>query len=306
LLSRRTRFSLQLLLAALALSVGAAGAGGCSSETTDSVAATGTTAPPIDDPPAGPATNIAPDATVDTVPYHGNPLCHMAVGDSTCSPDEDEYRFLIGQCEKPAADAGDAASNGIPAGACRIVRGDGGVSATCSQEDTTTGGGDGATCKGGSDCAPGFDCVVGENGANTCRHYCCAGTCKGRLSQNSGGTFCDVQSLVDVNQKAPVCMPVKQCKLLGSGECAANESCAVVTESGDTGCVTVGEQQAGASCDTDHCAANLSCLGEPGSRKCYKLCKVNSADCTGLQVCETSTLFKDPTFGTCQTPTPSP
>ena len=122
------------------------------------------------------------------------------------------------------------------------------------------------------------------------------------MSQNGGATFCDIQSLVDVNQKAPVCMPLKRCKLLGTGECTATETCAVVTESGDTGCVTIGEEQVGASCDLDHCAAKLTCLGQPGSRKCYQLCKVGSGDCGSPQVCTTSTLFKEPTYGTCQKP----
>jgi hypothetical protein len=97
-------------------------------------------------------------------------------------------------------------------------------------------------------------------------------------------------------------MPIKHCKLLGTGECTATESCAVVTENGDTGCVTIGEQQVGASCEVDHCAAGLTCLGQPGSRRCYKLCRVNSTDCGDTMVCETSTVFKEPTFGTCQKP----
>jgi hypothetical protein len=97
-------------------------------------------------------------------------------------------------------------------------------------------------------------------------------------------------------------MPLKRCKLLGTGECAATETCAVVTESGDTGCIAIGDQQVGASCDDAHCAADLTCLGQPGSRKCYKLCKVGGSDCGSAQVCATSTSFKDPNFGICQKP----
>ena len=242
------------------------------------------------------------DAAIKAAPYHGNPLCHVDLS-TDCSPDEDTYRLSTGgTCEKPAADAGDAstAAGDTTSGACRITGNDGGIGPRCSSANAA--GGDGASCQVGTDCAAGFDCVAGEAGAKACRHYCCAGTCKGQLSQNGGGTFCDVQSLVDVHQKAPVCLPIKQCKLLGTGECASNESCAVVTESGDTGCVAVGVQQVGASCDDDHCAAQLTCLGQPGSRKCYKLCKVSSSDCGTSMVCETSTVFKDPTFGTCGKP----
>jgi hypothetical protein len=159
------------------------------------------------------------------------------------------------------------------------------------------------TCATGADCAPGFDCIIGgEKGPKACRHYCCAGSCKDHPSQSGGATFCDVQDLVDINQKAPVCMPLKHCKLLGSGECAANESCAVVTEGGDTGCVTVGNQQVGADCDADHCAVSLTCLGKAGARKCFKLCRVSSNDCGAAEICATSTVFKDPSFGICQPP----
>ena len=287
----------------LALSAGTALAAGCSALTSlESTNGAPTSAQKTENPNYGPpGAPPEADATVKTTPYHGNPLCH--VSSSTCMPDEDGYRFadLSNSCEKLAADAGDAAMMGAVSGACRIAREDGGVGVSCSK-DADGMGGDGASCDRGGNCAPGFDCVAGENGTKVCRHYCCGGTCKGHMSQNGGATFCDIQSLVDVNQKAPVCMPLKQCKLLGTGECTDNESCAVVTENGATGCVTIGQQQVGASCDEDHCAAKLTCLGQPGSRKCYKLCKVSANDCGTSMVCETSTVFKDPAFGTCQTP----
>ena len=101
-------------------------------------------------------------------------------------------------------------------------------------------------------------------GTKACRHYCCGGTCKGNLS-NGSATFCDVQTLADVSQKAPVCMPLKRCnKLLGVSECGATETCTVVTEGGDTGCVVVGDKQVGDSCDDAHCGAKLaySCAHE--------------------------------------------
>lgn len=244
-------------------------------------------------------------------PSVGNPLCHIDPNGLTCSPDE-TYRFESGSCvkqhvdadggdggdagdESDAGDGGDAGDEST--GACRLNAGP--LRPTCSDK-VTAAGGDGASCIQGADCASGFDCVADSDGKRTCRHYCCAGTCKGELTQ-TGGTFCDVQPLVETNQYAPVCMPIKRCQLLGT-DCAAGETCAVVTESGDTGCVTIGTQSVGQSCDEGHCVARTTCLGQPGARKCYVLCRVGSNDCGVSSACETSTLFKDPTFGTCQAP----
>jgi hypothetical protein len=226
-------------------------------------------------------------------------------------PDDDGYSATnrptteAATCAVAPPDAGDAAASTSYSPGCRITRDDATnqVAPSCDRQvRTTPPGGDGATCATGSDCAAGFDCIAGEKGAKACRHYCCSGSCTGHTSQSGGATFCDVQNLVDYSEKVPVCMPLKRCKLLGTGECTQNETCAVVTESGDTGCVTIGPQQVGAACDDDHCAANLTCVGKPGTRKCYKLCKVNSNDCGAAQVCTTSTVFKDPNFGICQKP----
>ena len=307
LLSRSTPFTLKLFVAAHLLGLSATVAAGCSAQTADSVPIE-VTPPPLSDD-----RNNAEFPTLPTVdasatqasPYRGNPLCY--VGSNDCMPDDDAYHRTTGtrECATPPPDAGDAgAAGGFQSLGCRIRRNPATTEiATTCEKTNTVAGGDGALCVSGADCTAGFDCIIGaEKGAKACRHYCCAGSCKDHLSQSGGATFCDVQSLVDVNQKAPVCMPLKRCKLLGSGECAVNETCAVVTEGGDTGCVTVGEQQVGAACDADHCAADLTCLGKAGARKCFKLCKVNSNDCGATQICATSTVFKDPSFGICQQP----
>lgn len=303
--SRSTPFTSKLVFAALALGVSAALAAGCSTQTADSVLRD-SPAPPLNDDQGSSGATTLPTvdaAAPQTSPYRSNPLCY--VGSNDCMPDDDAYHQTTGtkECATALPDGGDAGTSGaLPSVGCRIGRDakTGAIATTC-EKTTSPAGGDGTTCETGADCAAGFDCISGEKG-KACRHYCCAGTCKDRLSQNGGATFCDVQSLVDVNQKAPVCMPLKRCKLLGTGECASNESCAVVTEGGDTGCVTVGEQQVGAACDADHCAANLTCLGKAGARKCFKLCKANSNDCGASEICATSTVFKDPTFGICQKP----
>ncbi len=307
-LSRSTPFALKLIFAAQLLGVSAAMAAGCSAQTADG-AASETPTPPLNDDRNN--AGFAPLPTVDASatqasPYRGNPLCYVGSDENDCMPDDDGYHQTTGTlaCAAPPADGGDAGAAGTSSNlGCRIGRSTAtGEIATACGKINGDAGGDGTACETGADCAAGFDCIGGEKGTKACRHYCCAGTCKDRLSQNGGATFCDVQSLVDVNQSAPVCMPLKRCKLLGTGECALTETCAVVTESGDTGCVTVGEQQVGAPCDADHCAADLTCLGKAGARKCFKLCKVNSNDCGAAQICATSTVFKDPNFGICQKP----
>ena len=53
-------------------------------------------------------------------------------------------------------------------------------------------------------------------------------------------------------------------------------------------------------CGEAHCAANLTCFGQPGARKCFKLCKVNASDCPTSQSCVTNAAFKDAAFGVCQ------
>jgi hypothetical protein len=190
---------------------------------------------------------------------------------------------------------------------CRL-RDDGeGYAPSCFRAGDSAGadrrGIDGVTCKTGADCAPGFDCVDGEKGS-VCRRYCCMGTCEGQSSLNGGPTFCDVQKLVDpAPHLAPVCMPIKTCKLLVEGDCGPKETCAIVTEKGVTGCVPRGSAKAGDSCDEEHCSVGLTCLGIPGNRRCYKLCRMEGAGadyCPPTQTCVTASLFQDNTVGVCK------
>ena len=306
-LLRSTPFSFQIVMAALV--AGAGVAAGCSAETTSADFMNPSSA--LEDPGTSsgglPQKPVA-DASAPTIaPYLGNALCH--IGSGSCMPDDDvnQRSSLVSfpsACVTQQSSASDAAApaDGAPdSKACRIgrVKENDRLAPTCF-DVASLAGGDGTTCEIGEDCAPGFDCIAGERGMKRCRHYCCAGTCKGRLS-NGSATFCDVQSLVDVPQKAPVCMPLKRCnKLLGTGECSPNESCTVVGEGGEMGCTTVGDQQVGQPCDDSHCAAKLTCLGQPGARKCFKLCKVTASDCPNMQSCVTSAAFQDPDFGICQ------
>lgn len=253
---------------------------------------------------AGESTSFSGDAAVDEKGApSGSPLCGIVAGG--CLPDDDGQSSLA-YGATACADAPDA-DGGVtdePAKACRIAEQDGKLAPKC-ERGSARNGVDGVSCTTGSDCAPGFDCVDGEKGP-VCRRYCCSGSCASQTSQNGGPTFCDVQTLVDYRRdgvKAPVCMPVKTCKLLRDGECSDKETCAVINDKGDTGCVPLGGAKAGESCDKEHCGASLTCLGSPGDRRCYKLCRVDGADgadCGPMQTCTTGSVFQDTTFGVCK------
>lgn len=240
------------------------------------------------------------DAGAETTSFRGNPLCHVDEG--TCLPDDDGYNHVMGveACAEPAPDGGAAGDAGITLArsGCRLQRIDDGVVPKCVGATPT--GLDGDRCTSGASCAPGFDCVE-ESGGLFCRRYCCLGTCEGQLARNGGKTFCDVRRLVEANHTAPVCMPLKVCELFDPGGCNDDETCAVVTEEGDTGCVPAGPTKAGDSCDADRCASGLTCLGTPGARKCYRLCKVGES-CGDGETCQTSAVFKDPAYGVCTKP----
>ncbi len=228
-------------------------------------------------------------------PYRGSPLC--GVGADYCTPDDDGTSppaSGVACATPPNADV-------LEHEGCRIgKKADGSFVPTCDKADPR--GVDGVSCSSGSDCAPGFDCVEGEKGA-VCRRYCCSGSCASQASQNGGPTFCDIRKLVDPaldQHPAPVCMPIKTCKLLRDGECGDKETCAIVTDTGDTGCVPKGNAKVGQLCDEEHCDSGLTCLGSPGDRRCYKLCRVDGADCAPMQTCTTGSIFQDTTFGVCK------
>jgi hypothetical protein len=263
-----------------------------------------------------------------TAVVRGSPLC--GVTDEKCDPDDDGLpknntnpppanepaspNPTTSVCAPPDAGTSSSSSGGtvsdasLLANACRVgkIANDGYAPVNCQLADR--GGSDGAACQRGSDCAPGFECIDSDKGG-VCRRYCCSGSCGDHTSQNGGPTFCDIQTQLDVSHKAPVCMPLKKCKLLRAGECTANETCAIVTEKGDTGCVPKGTVKAGGSCDEDHCASaagteELTCLGTPGDRRCYQLCRMDGSGipCPADQRCATGAAFQDTSFGVCRTP----
>lgn len=236
-----------------------------------------------------------------------NPLCGFT--DESCFPDDDGILPLTASSAERCAeaDAGPLDDASVKTSACRVRKGAGSDNeekdnvATyvpqCTTADRT--GIDGATCSGSADCAPGFDCVAGEKGA-VCRRYCCTGSCELQPSANAGPTFCDIQKPVDLSEhKVPVCMPLKSCKLFAAGECGQDETCAIVTETGATGCIAKGSAKVGEPCDADHCEGGLTCLGSPGDRRCYKLCRIEGADCAEKESCAPSSIFHDMAFGVC-------
>jgi hypothetical protein len=305
LLLRNTRFhfSLLVLVAVAGASAVALGAG-CSADAATSDLAK----PAAENPdPEGDKVGIS-ETDAGSGPkslLRGSPLCRVTPG--KCLPDDDGEKRLpygAGTCVVPPADAGSnapVADASTIANGCRIAKETNlSVAPKCFVELADRRGIDGVYCEHGSNCAPGFDCVKGEK-SSVCRRYCCAGTCETHTAQNGGPTFCDIQRLVDVvPHDAPVCMPLKKCKLLVPGECKETETCALVTEKGDTGCVLTGEAEAGQSCDEQHCQSDLTCLGNPGDRRCYKLCRTQGLECGSTETCTTGTVFQDTTFGVCR------
>ena len=151
-----------------------------------------------------------------------------------------------------------------------------------------------STCAHPTECSPGYECVQG----GTCRHYCCAGN-----SACSENQFCDVQPVADApGTLVPVCLAQIPCILLKNEPCSPDEQCSVVRDDGATSCVTVGTAQDGQSCEEEHCASKLVCLGPLGARRCEPLCStLTPGDCPIGRTCiGTLPLFPNPTVGVCQ------
>ncbi|HEX8791977.1 MAG TPA: hypothetical protein VF765_13575 [Polyangiaceae bacterium] len=236
----------------------------------------------------------------------GNPLCRLATpsGDGGlygCNPDQPATAI---DC---AMDGGGAAATDGGGYACRVQP----SSSTNAGAPTTPAtacspsSGDlmsGHACTMSDECAPSFDCV-GAKGA--CRQYCCAGNsaCMDPM------TFCDVQFLTQASATPiPVCMPIVPCdladQLLPTPTACLDptKTCAVVREDGHTGCVDIGGAGPNQSCERDHCAEGLVCLGAPGQRVCLTLCDTQTGrQCTAPDTCQGGLpLFQDPRVGVCR------
>jgi hypothetical protein len=237
-------------------------------------------------------------------PFTGSPLCHATP--ATCFPDLPSSTTADAGVDASLAptamvcgatepgDAGAAAADGAyPAVACRVRASAPDVSSpTCSASGA---GGEGASCKTGAECGPGYDCV----GNGVCRKYCCAGECSGKMN-GSNNFFCDIQSLTEESTLVPACVPVKACTLLDPKSCSDKETCAIVKDDGTTSCVLAGSAGQGESCDQAHCSAGLVCLGQPGVRQCFQLCKMQETTCPASLTCKANALSHDPAVGICQ------
>jgi hypothetical protein len=268
----------------------------------------GVLAPATDD--AGDAGELALDgaegAPAVVATFQGSPLCNASTATSCCYPDALSVCAPTA-CEAPS-DAGllDGPGGYAQVGGCHLVP------APSAPSDAATAstppvpqvapaclpaglGLDGTPCRAPSDCAPGYECV----GDGTCRHYCCTGNSACRPDVQ----FCDIQQAAQASRMSvPVCMPIEPCALLQPGACPPGETCAVVREDGSKSCVAVGDASVGDSCETDHCKADLVCLGVPGFRRCYSLCKMTQpGQCPPAQTCKGGLpLFLDPGFGVCE------
>lgn len=229
-----------------------------------------------------------PDSAPPPAQYRGNPLCR-AKKDLTCWPDD-------GALGCGGADAGSSDASLEGAATCRVHQ----TGPACTPIGALA---DGATCTRSAECGAGSDCALRADGTGQCRPYCCSGSCEKVLAPTGGATFCDVAQLAEESKlKVPVCVPVRPCKLLRASECVVGETCAVVAETGTTSCVATGPAQVGESCDEARCTIGLNCLGRPGARRCFQLCRVGQAACGVNLQCKTSSLIGDPEFGICQAP----
>ncbi len=305
----------KLMFPVLAALLGLGGlAEACSSYGGDSDAALRTAAPTAGSGPQAPRESTTPSVPAGAAPS-GNALCNLR-GQQICEPDLEGT--ASGQSRCSAADVpdggnfddagaeGDAAK---PPLACRLTSQQGTVAPACTQ--AASNGRDGVACYTGDDCAPGYDCVL-QGARAICRRYCCTSSCSEEApdaqadaqaeakADAAATSYCDSLPLLSAPLVAPVCLPVRACQLLKLGSCDVSETCAVLTD-GLTSCVPIGPAPAGGSCDTDHCAPGLTCLGQTGNRKCYTLCRVGAKmGCAPGQVCQTSTVFRDNSYGVCE------
>jgi hypothetical protein len=232
-------------------------------------------------------------------PYQGSPLCAASRLMGLCYPDDPTNAK---NCHE-APDGGPYSATGgyddVPLG-CHVRTTPGGPNTPgipapwCLPAGS---GKDGASCSHPADCAPGYECV---GAPGTCQHYCCSGN-----PECSSSQFCDIQPTAAATQThVPVCMPIVPsagCTLLDDTPCKPTETCSVVKEKGETSCVAVGGAKVGEGCDVDHCARGLVCLGVPGARQCFQLCRVGLSDCAQGLLCKGGyPLFPNSQFGFCQ------
>lgn len=254
--------------------------------------------PDASDASEEPATPIADGASAVPNPIQGSPLCNSSPASAVCYPDDPATPKSCGVAPDGGAYDPTADYDGAVL-ACHVVS-EGGVPPTQAPACLPSGSGaDGATCEASDDCVTTQECV----GAGTCRPYCCSAPC-------GPDDFCDIQ--LETQNPAlivPVCMPVLPCGLLNlptdAAACPDSDTCTAFVGSSGVGlttCVAIGSAREGDSCDSQHCAAGLVCLGMWGEKRCYTLCHTDGgAECSSTQTCTGGLpLFPDPAVGLCQ------
>jgi hypothetical protein len=237
-------------------------------------------------------------ASLAVMPAVDSPLCNASLA-TGCYPDNP----TTAQACPPDGGTLDLSSLAPDAAvACRVATDIDGLSPhpVCAP---TGNGTVGQSCTASKDCGPGLDCVATGPMTAACLAYCCKGN-----SACPTFDFCDVEPLsAQSTAKVPVCVPMRHCELFSTapGNCPDNETCSVVrvdpeTGIGSTSCVQVGTAQAGDSCDKEHCASGLDCIGVPGQRMCFQLCHIAGSDCPPSQVCKGGLPLFSATVGICQ------
>ena len=247
----------------------------------------------------------------------GSPLCKIVQSDDgvfPCDPDAPSCAAYRGAAGVAGADAStpaaaDAAGSGVgslaDAGvvlptACRVtaVRGDAGTSSAAPMCQVAGLGTAESPCYASTDCEAGFECVVSAakvagtaTNGGVCRHYCCNNVCA------EAHAFCDIETTVGEDVAVPVCVAHgSSCQLLNDATCGlAGLTCQVVNDTtGEVACVTPGVAKAGESCETEKCAAGLSCIaGTFPNRQCAQLCNHSNDDCPAGESCTSNTALSD-------------
>lgn len=132
----------------------------------------------------------------------------------------------------------------------------------------------GAACSSLTPCERGEACANGY-----CRQLCCGGdwtvcgegeSCFRTLAYQIGNTV--------TSTGAWVCYPVGECSVLDPKPpaCHATEDCKLVDSRGSEACIPRSAGELGESCSRTSgrlCGAGLTCVGQPGSETCRRLCR---------------------------------
>jgi hypothetical protein len=147
----------------------------------------------------------------------------------------------------------------------------GAITPACEKVGTSTLG----TACGTTACERGQTCELD----GYCRKLCCAGdwtVCEAGESCFPG--FAYTIDNTDTPTGAWVCYPVGTCSVLDPhpAACRADQDCKMVDSRGSEACVPKSGGELGEACSRASgrlCGAGLTCVGQPGSTTCRRLCR---------------------------------